>query len=187
MATPQPYSPDEFNAWKDVYNNERTAKNEAYVGATATTTPPLQIGGEPKDTDQLYDNQQGTPYSKELDVDVLFGKVLYDPFADAATATASAATFGYPDTTKVQAYILKAALGSTDGTSPTTADTIPAQRQLDILEAFRKSRNNWMQRRQQLYTYRQLINANHSATDANFYNLTDGKMIDLGSTTPATP
>jgi len=184
-ATPQAYDPLEFNAWKDVYNTERNAKNEAYVGASTTA---VVIGGEPKDADSLYDNQQGTPFENELKVDALFGKVKYDPFADAATAAttadASSVEFGYPPTVQLQDYISKAALGGgSPGTTPTTKDTIPAQRQLDLLEAFRKSRNNWMQRRQQLLTYRQLLWANHGAIDANFYKLSNGEPIDLG--TPA--
>jgi len=175
--TPLAYNPTEFNAWKVVYTNERNAKNEAYVGASTT---PVVIGGETSDNDGAYQNQQGTPFADELKVDALFGKVLYDPFAEASTATPT--DFGYPPTVDLQAYLIKGAIGN-DLNRPTTNNTIPAQRQLDILEAFRKSRNNWMQRRQQLYTYRQLINANHGAIDANFYKLTNGEMIDLGTPT----
>ncbi len=179
MAVPTPlaYDPTEFNAWKAVYDAERNAKNEAYVGASTTA---VVIGGEPSDGDSIYQNQQGTAFSDELKVDALFGKVKYDPFADVSVATPT--EFGYPPTVALQEYLIKGAIGN-DLNRPTTNNTIPAQRQLDVLEAFRKSRNNWMQRRQQLYTYRQLINANHDAIDANLYKLTNGEMIDLGTAT----
>ncbi len=173
--TPLAYDPTEFNAWKTVYDNERNAKNEAYVGASTT---PVVIGGEKFDADGAYGNQQTTAFNDELKVDALFGKVKYDPFADVAVAAPT--EFGYPPTVALQTYLTKAAIGN-DLNRPTTNNTIPAQRQLDIMEAFRKSRNNWMQRRQQLQTYRQLINANHGAIDANFYKLTSGEMIDLGT------
>jgi hypothetical protein len=155
----------EFQEW----NNTRKA-NKFIEGRAVLGTSTAAIGGSTSGTVSTdYKNQQAGPYKDELKIDAGYGQTDFDFYALEAGGTQ-----GYPPTEAMELQIYKAAINA----AFTTAETIPPQNQVALMQAARKAHNNWRQRRQQLLTQAQMRAANQVVIDADMAKMTAGEPLD---------
>jgi hypothetical protein len=156
----------EFQKWTNARIARTYLRGQALLGAS--TAP---IGGSTTGTvSAAYKNQQESADLKdELKIDAGYGSTPFDLYAGK-----DGGDQGYPPTTDMELEIYKAALKA----EYTTAQTIPAQTQVSLMQAARKAHNNWRQRRQQLLTHAQQRAANQVAIDADMAKMTAGTPLD---------
>jgi hypothetical protein len=163
----------ETQEWWDKRASYQLALRKGYTGVNIDDGPSDTGGEEESGLNGGPKNQQDSDWLAELKVDVFFSGARPDHYYDATMGA-----YGYPKTGDLETKIWQAA---TEGTSEdqTTNKTIPQQRQLDAMYAFRKAYGLRKQRRQQLFTNKQFMMGNQPVIDNNYNNLMQNVKIDI--------
>ena len=161
-------------AWQTYRDLSRAARAAAYTGVYGSS-PVTFSGSNHASLSTLVLNQASGGSAEELKIDELFANTnaRLDNYYSVSTGGISTdAPFGFPKTKDIEATIEANELSGGGTNIPGNAAAYMAQqRQMDILESFRKAYRQRIQKKQQLLTHKQFLETWVTQVDADFYNL----------------
>lgn len=161
-----PIASKEKDKWLEKRNEAKSLRSKALLG-----TADGDIGGSmTASVSEAYKNQQMGDSVDYLKIDVGYGKVPYDIYADPDQQGEQ----GFPITKDTEQAIYNAALKA----EYTCTDTIPAQVWLSLMQACRKSHTHWKQRRFRLIAQQQMTAANRLAILTDYQKMLAAQQLN---------